>query len=102
MVQFSKPRESETVDCKPFPTAGNTFEQWQDFLRESVMVASAASNDAYKWMLEVEDPSKTFQYFVHTGAFTSLDGKLLLALNKCIPGDNHPLRQKINGLKLTE
>ena len=102
VVQYSKPRESDTVDCKPFPKAGNTFKAWQDFFREAVMAASAASNDAFRWILEVEDPTRTFQSFTNTGAFTSLDGKILLALNKCIPGDNHALRQKINGLKLSE
>ena len=102
VVQHSKPREADSIQCKKFPQIGHSFEAWQEYLREAVLAASPSGMEAFKWILEVEDSSRTFESFANTGAFTSLDGKLLLILNTCIPGTNHPLRQRIVQLKQQE
>ena len=50
-VQYSKSKESNYVEFKPFPKAGKTFEAWKDSFRESVAATSNAPNEAFKWIL---------------------------------------------------
>ena len=91
-VQYSKPREAETITFRPFPSA-QSFEDWKDSARVAVSTASAFGQLAFEWIVQVEN--KTFDQLEEAGSFTQLDCKILESLDRIIPAGNHYLRSKI-------
>ena len=96
-VQYSKPREADSITLKTFPRPGSEFESWKDHLRDAITAASAIPKLAYPWILRVEEA--TFEELADEGPFSQLDHKLATALKLCIPDETNLktslLRQKI-------
>ncbi len=95
-TQYVKPREGDTIKLKQFPKLGNSFDAWQDHLRDAACACSAFGQSAFRWILEVEKEGAKYEDFQNPVNFVQLDQKLNAALNDRIPGDTHMLRQRIN------
>ena len=94
-VQYSKPREADSVKLLAFPKPGMSFDKWWDHALDSISAATSFCTEAYRWALECGEPDTTFAQLAESGGFIRLDALLLTALMECIPGDTHFLRQEI-------
>ncbi len=88
-TQYVKPREGDTIELKHVPKPGNSFDAWQDHLRDAVCACSAFGQSAFRWILEVEKEGAQYEDFQNPGNFVQLDQKLNAALNDCTPCDTH-------------
>jgi hypothetical protein len=98
-VQFSKPKEADSVKLLAFPKPGAGFDRWWDHALDSISASTSFCTEAYRWALITEKPETTFSNLADSGAFIRLDALLLAALMECIPGDTHLLRQEIKKAK---
>ena len=61
---------------------------WQNCVRDNVVSASGRSLKAYQWILEVEDPTKTYQQLALPGRrWETLDDKIRSALSAQLTGE---------------
>ena len=98
-VQYSKPREADSVKLMAFPKPGTGFEKWWDHALDSISSSTSYCTEAYRWTLVCEKSETTFESLGNSGNFVRLDALLLTALMECIPGDTHLLRQQIKKAK---
>jgi hypothetical protein len=101
-VQYSKPREADSVKLLKFPTPGTGFEKWWDHCLDSISASTSFCTEAYQWALEIEKSETSFEKLGDSGSFMRLDALLLTALMECIPGDTHLLRQQIKKAKMEQ
>jgi hypothetical protein len=77
-----KIKEADSVKILALPKTAAQFLAWQNCVRDNVVSASGRSLKAYKWILEVEDPTKTYQQLALPGRrWETLDDKIRSALS---------------------
>ena len=101
-LQYSKPREADSVKLLKFPTPGTGFEKWWDHALGSISASTPFCTEAYQWTLEIEKSETNFATLGDSGSLMRLDALLLAALMECIPGDTHLLRQQIKKAKMEQ
>ena len=79
-------KEAEGIKIAPIP-APQYIRTWRQRLREEVCSASGNPDEAFKWIVRVEDRDATFDEFGNSGGFVTLDTKLAAALSRGLPGD---------------
>ena len=87
-VQYSKPREADSVKLMSFPKPGIGFERWWDHALDSISASTSYCTEAYRWAVVCEKSETTFDSLGNSGSFVRLDALLLTALMDCIPGDH--------------
>ena len=71
----TKIKEADTIKLLPLPDVPQ-FEAWKNSLRSQVMAASGRRDEAFHWILEVEDEQFTYDDLADCTDFESLDSKL--------------------------
>ena len=87
-------KESTKIELSPLPAVSN-FRPWRLEVLRTIAAASSTPRRAFLWIAEVDDSSISKSRLSQPGAFESLDGKLIIALNRIIAGE---LQRKVNTL----
>ncbi len=87
----SKHKEADKIELCPLPSASG-FANWMIQSSRRVANATHRSDDALPWVLAVQKPGATFESLADSGAFSTLDGKLFIALEEKI---KPPLSHKV-------
>ena len=70
-----KLKEPDSIKIKEFPEA-HAFEAWKIHIRGKIDAASGGSDEAFEWIMEVEDSNVTYEDLGNKADFPSLDAKL--------------------------
>ena len=76
-------KEGETITLTAFPPTAAGFSAWRENTYAEVLKCSGRSTDEpVIWLMEVEDDSASHASLADPGKFTTLDLKLMAAINK--------------------
>lgn len=78
-IPKTKIKEADTIKLLPLPDVPQ-FEAWKNNLRSQVMAASGRRDEAFHWILEVEDEQFTYDDLADCTDFETLDSKLSAAI----------------------
>ena len=78
-------KEADTLRLQPLPDPG-LFDPWIVHTRLEVTSGSGRGQQAFEWVLRVEDLDTTFEELGDPGDFPSLDSKLASAISKIAKG----------------
>ena len=78
-------KEADGIKLLPLPEAPR-LTQWKQHLRDKVVSASGRGDEAFKWILQAENPEIPDEALAPRGKFVSLDAKLGAAFNDILKG----------------
>ena len=81
-----KYKEADKVVIGKFPDAVN-FRRWREQIVDEVTAASGRPDEAFAWILEVEQKGTTYESLADSGEFLTLDTKLQAALTGQATGE---------------
>ena len=79
-------KEADRVIVPKFPNP-EAYRNWRIRVRDAVTAASAKPDAAFKWIERVWEESMALDTLADSGAFTTLDAKLMSALTNVVDGD---------------
>ena len=82
----TKIKEAESIKLIPLPDVAQ-FEAWKNSLRSQVMAASGRREEAFRWILEVEDEQFSSEDLADCTDFESLDSNLAAAIGVIAKGN---------------
>ena len=83
-----KVKEADSVKIPALPKTAAQFLAWQNCVRDNVVSASGRSLKAYQWILEVEDPSFSYDRLALPGSrWETLDDKIRSAVSAQLTGE---------------
>ena len=85
-VKAAKVKEADHIKLSGMPDA-TSFHSWRSATPKEVAAASGVAEEAFQWIMEVEDQDATFESLRDSGAFPSLDTKLGAAISKICSGE---------------
>ena len=81
-------KEADSVKIPALPKTAAQFLAWQNCVRDNVVSASGRSLKAYQWILEVEDPSISYDQLAFPGSrWETLDDKIRSAVSAQLTGE---------------
>ena len=84
-VSLVKSKEPDTIRLAALPKVEN-FDAWKAQVRSRIRAAAGGNDQAFLWILDVEDPKVMYDDLSDPGDFRSLDAKLGAAISDLVIG----------------
>jgi len=82
----SRAKEAEHIKLHPLPSP-QQYRSWRNNTRGEIAAASHKPEACFRWVLEAEAPTATYDLLADSGEFGTLDIKLAAALTKVATGE---------------